>query len=156
MSNGPGGVTLALEGEREPLERFLAQLQRAPPAHSQLEAVERRWQEPIGETVFSIRPSAHSAGVEGIGGSLVPPDRAPCQDCLAELSDPTNRRHGDPFISCCSCGPRSSLLLGLPFERERTTLASFPPAPPAAPSTQTPQAVASTPRPSAARPAGHS
>ncbi|MCP9848833.1 carbamoyltransferase HypF [Cyanobium sp. Morenito 9A2] len=123
VSNGPGGVTVEVEGEREALERFLAQLQRAPPAHSRLEAVQRRWQEPIEETVFSIRPSAPAMG----SGNPVPPDRAPCQDCLAELSDPTNRRHGDPFISCCSCGPRSSLLLGLPFERERTTLAGFPP-----------------------------
>ncbi len=131
VSNGPGGVTLELEGEREQLERFLDQLQRAPPAHSHLVALKRRWQDPIGERVFSIRPSSPAPGSDrkasqGIGGSLVPPDRAPCQACRSELFDPSNRRHGDPFISCSSCGPRSSLLIALPFERERTTLASFP------------------------------
>lgn len=126
VRNGPGGVTLELEGEPAQLEQFLAQLQRCPPAHSHLEALRRQWQEPIGERAFAIRPSPPGSGPQATGGSLVPPDRAPCPACLAELADPTNRRHGDPFISCCSCGPRSSLLKALPFERERTTLAAFP------------------------------
>ncbi|MEI6829702.1 MAG: carbamoyltransferase HypF [Synechococcaceae cyanobacterium ELA445] len=126
VRNGPGGVELELEGETSPLERFVARLTQEPLAHSHLERLERRWQEPLGETGFAIRPSPPDSGTPGARGARVPPDLAPCPACVAELFDATNRRHGYPFISCCSCGPRHSLVLGLPFERECTTLVAFP------------------------------
>lgn len=126
VHNGPGGVELELEGDSSSLEQFVARLIQEPLAHSHLERLERRWLEPLGEKGFAIRPSPPGSDTPGASGARVPPDLAPCPACLVELVDPSDRRHGYPFISCCSCGPRHSLVLGLPFERERTTLVAFP------------------------------
>lgn len=53
------------------------------------------------------------------------PDTAICQECLRELFDPQNRRYQYPFLHCISCGPRFSLFLRTPFDRDHTTMAAF-------------------------------
>jgi hydrogenase maturation protein HypF len=52
-------------------------------------------------------------------------DTKPCCDCLRELHDPDDVRFNYPFISCCSCGPRYSIVRGLPFDRDLTTMQNF-------------------------------
>ncbi|MCX6989694.1 MAG: carbamoyltransferase HypF [Chlamydiae bacterium] len=53
------------------------------------------------------------------------PDSAICQLCLQELSDPRSRRYRYPFLHCMTCGPRFSLFLRMPFDRENTTMTDF-------------------------------
>jgi hydrogenase maturation protein HypF len=45
-----------------------------------------------------------------------------CADCVRELQDPRDRRFGYPYINCTNCGPRYSIVLGLPYDRDRTTM----------------------------------
>lgn len=52
-------------------------------------------------------------------------DLAPCEDCLAEMRDPDDRRFRYPFINCANCGPRFTIARSAPYERSRTTMASF-------------------------------
>ncbi len=136
VANGPDGAAVALEGERQALERFLAALAETRPPHCRIDRQQLRWRASQGEPAgVRIAPSsAVGSGPGATGGSrsaaaaraLVLPDLATCATCLAELRDPANRRHGYPFISCTDCGPRYSLLRRLPFEREHTSLAEFP------------------------------
>ena len=46
-------------------------------------------------------------------------------DCLAEVDDPADRRYGYPFTNCTNCGPRYTIVLGVPYDRPATTMAGF-------------------------------
>jgi len=69
---------------------------------------------------FEIRTS--STGIVTTG---VAPDAAICADCTAELNDPTDRRFGYPFLNCTNCGPRFSIVHGIPYDRSNTTMNAF-------------------------------
>ncbi len=45
---------------------------------------------------------------------------------MAEVLDPTDRRHRYPFTACTYCGPRFTIVRGLPYDRPYTTMAGFP------------------------------
>jgi len=79
---------------------------------------------------ISAEPAAAAMplGIGLVARSLVA-DRAPCPACRRELDDPRSRRYGDPFLSCCDCGPRYSIATAEPWRRAHTTLAAFVPCP---------------------------
>jgi hydrogenase maturation protein HypF len=54
----------------------------------------------------------------------VTPDAATCPDCAAEIRG-QGRRRGYAFTNCTHCGPRFSILHGLPYDRAQTTMAAF-------------------------------
>ena len=121
VANDERGVLLEVEGEAAAIERFLQRLPReAPP----LAAVERVRSEPVraaGEGGFRILDSVR----RGEPAALVSPDSATCEACLAELFDPADRRHRYPFINCTQCGPRFTIVRGVPYDRPLTTMAGF-------------------------------
>ncbi|NTU78466.1 MAG: carbamoyltransferase HypF, partial [Chloroflexales bacterium] len=119
--NGAAGVVIEVDGDREPLERFSARVEREHPPVARIISVERSWLEPAGFQGFTI---AHSdeAGARSV---QVLPDIATCPQCLAELSDPADRRHRYPFTNCTNCGPRFTIVEALPYDRPNTTMAGF-------------------------------
>ena len=60
------------------------------------------------------------------GEIFVSPDIAICEECKTELFDKNNRRYMHPFINCTNCGPRLTILDSMPYDRERTSMKSFP------------------------------
>lgn len=70
---------------------------------------------------FEIALSKHEDGQ-----IFVSPDIATCPDCVRELFDKNNRRYLHPFINCTQCGPRLTILDSMPYDRVKTSMASFP------------------------------
>ncbi len=76
------------------------------------------------DTNFSDFSIAES-GADAVSMPLLTPDKATCDSCLAEFSDPENRRYMHPFISCTECGPRYSIIRDIPYDRENITMSEF-------------------------------
>ncbi len=117
-NDAEGVLVRALGGD---LAGFLAALQAESPPLSRIDAVETApcaFDPPQG---FVIAASG-AAGAE----TRVTPDAATCPACLAEILDPADRRHGYAFANCTHCGPRFTILTGLPYDRGQTTMAAFP------------------------------
>jgi len=122
VRNDTGKVRVLAQGPEPQLDRFEDLLVRsAPPlARPVLSSSSAVPAEPL--TDFSILASE----AQGAPEIHVPPDLFTCDDCLAELMDPAERRHGYPFINCTQCGPRYTLITALPYDRTNTSMAGFP------------------------------
>jgi hydrogenase maturation protein HypF len=121
VKNQTGGVLIEVEGEDRSLDQFLAELMSHPPPLAQIDAVNWASHLPRGDPGFRIEPST----VDTTSLFLPAPDVATCDECLAELFDPRDRRYRYPFLNCTHCGPRLTIIRSSPYDRERTTMASF-------------------------------
>ncbi len=65
-------------------------------------------------------------GEHGRARTQLAPDAAICAACAAEVLDPAERRFRYPFATCTHCGPRLSIVSGVPYDRSATTMADFP------------------------------
>jgi hydrogenase maturation protein HypF len=119
--NSSAGVTVELEGDHDDIEKFLDLLKNNPPPLARIEEVVVCEVEPTGEAAFFIR---ESRSIEG-EFSLVPADVGTCDECWRDFSDPTNRRYGYAFTNCTNCGPRYTIVKGVPYDRPATTMSSF-------------------------------
>ncbi|WP_316528728.1 carbamoyltransferase HypF [Kitasatospora brasiliensis] len=122
VTNTGEGVLVEIEGGRDALDAFCRRVAGDAPPLAQVHSVEHTPLAVTGDTGFRIVPSR----ADGPRATLIPPDTATCADCLAELDDPADRRHRHPFISCTNCGPRHTIVTGLPYDRAGTTMAGFP------------------------------
>jgi hydrogenase maturation protein HypF len=120
VNNSAQGVSIEVEGSRIALDLFLLRLKQEQPPRSHIQNLNTTILDPVGYSDFTIRKST-----EGQKTAIVPPDIATCPDCLQELFDPTNRRYRYPFINCTHCGPRFSIIQGLPYDRPNTTMQAF-------------------------------
>lgn len=116
--NDPEGVGIEASGLGLP--GFAAGLSSRAPLLARVDAVEvSAWAGDLPDG-FEIVES------RGVGAETrVTPDAATCPDCAEEVQI-TGRRHGYAFTNCTHCGPRFSILQGLPYDRARTTMAAFP------------------------------
>jgi hydrogenase maturation protein HypF len=135
--NTPDGVEIVLEGEESSIDEYLRTLREEPPpaaAVAGVRVVRRAAPNPPAFSDFSILTSVRSADAHSVAGSrsaggrrvLIPSDLVVCEDCLAEMRDPRNRRYRYPFINCTNCGPRYTIIRAIPYDRPSTTMADFP------------------------------
>ena len=120
VGNDASGVFIEAQGEAESIATLLSDLSTGPPM-AQVDDV--TWSDlPLDDDdAFRIVESTASDGTTSI-----PPDTAVCADCLAELRDSSDRRFGYAFIACTNCGPRYTIVTGLPYDRPQTTMVDFP------------------------------
>jgi hydrogenase maturation protein HypF len=119
--NDSRGVLTEVEGDDGAVEEFLRRLVDDAPPLAVVETVEPKALAATGETNFTITESDDA----GEPLALVSPDIATCEDCLAEVLDPGDRRHRYPFTNCTNCGPRFTIIQGVPYDRPLTTMAGF-------------------------------
>jgi hydrogenase maturation protein HypF len=120
VMNTPSGVVLEAQGQEEPLRQFIAAVRHQAPPLAVVNEVQVEEIPAADDAGFTIRPSG-GKGTE----AQIAPDSAVCTDCLAELFDPGDRRYRYPFINCTNCGPRYSIICGVPYDRALTTMAGF-------------------------------
>ncbi len=121
VSNNAAGAMIEVQGPRGDLERFCEQLIVQLPPLAEIAEVRREDLAVLDEHEFTIRHSDHAGAAE----AHVTVDVATCDDCLREMLDPKDRRHRYPFINCTNCGPRYTIVTGIPYDRPNTTMSVF-------------------------------
>jgi hydrogenase maturation protein HypF len=123
VRNGPSGVEIHLEGAPASIRNAVDALQKDAPAAACVVSVAESSVAIERFDEFVIAPTVESGQRPTV---RVSPDLPVCDDCLRELFDPKDRRFRYPYINCTNCGPRYSIVLGLPYDRQRTTMREWP------------------------------
>jgi hydrogenase maturation protein HypF len=120
--NGDQGVEIHLEGTEEDLAAFLRAIKSQTPAAAHITEIEVASAQCEGLSEFEIRESERLERPT----VRVSPDLPVCDDCVAELFDPADRRYHYSYINCTNCGPRYTVILALPYDRPNTTMCAWP------------------------------
>ncbi len=121
VSNNSSGAVVEVEGPAASVSQFAMRLERDRPKPCVILARETTRLEPAGYTCFEIISSDGAASKTAV----VLPDLATCPECLAEIQDPAARRFAYPFTNCTNCGPRYTIIRGIPYDRPNTSMAAF-------------------------------
>jgi hydrogenase maturation protein HypF len=121
ITNTGAGVSIEVEGDPAAVELFLARLAREAPPLARITNIVVTDRPPSDATEFCILPSR--AGQTRT--VLISPDVTICDDCLAELLNPADRRFRYPFINCTNCGPRYTIVRDIPYDRAKTSMSVF-------------------------------
>ncbi|WP_334109608.1 carbamoyltransferase HypF [Thermodesulfitimonas autotrophica] len=119
--NDARGVLVEAEGEPGKVQELLERITQQPPRLARIVHVEHEELAPVGYPRFEIAFSAEGAEKE----ALVPPDVALCPDCARESFDPRDRHYLYPFTNCTNCGPRFTIVIAVPYDRDKTSMAGF-------------------------------
>lgn len=118
--NGTDGVTVKVEGQAENMAPFMEDLRYKAPVVSQIDEMIVDQDIAEGLEGFYIMASQDLTDET----SEISPDIAMCPDCLADMKKQPHRIDY-PFINCTHCGPRFSIIRDFPYDRAKTTMASF-------------------------------
>jgi hydrogenase maturation protein HypF len=125
VGNDSGAVFLEVQGPATRIREFGRRLRADAPPLARISDV----------SVIDIATDTDTADGHGFriaesqttfaATTAIPPDIAACDDCLAELFDPHDRRYRHPFATCTNCGPRFTIIRALPYDRPATTMSAF-------------------------------
>ncbi|MHA6780956.1 carbamoyltransferase HypF [Pseudonocardia saturnea] len=122
VGNDAAAVFVEVEGDAGAIAEFARRLVAHAPPLAAVSGVRAVDVDPVGDAAFVIVASEGGSGAR----TAIPPDVAACDDCVAELFDPADRRYRHPFVTCTDCGPRFTIIRELPYDRPATTMAGFP------------------------------
>lgn len=115
-------VEIKLKGSSDVIEEFIHRLQNELPPIAKIDSLEISEVDNENFDNFKILESDDSYS----GESVIPPDVAICDKCLAEIRNPNDRRYKYPFNACTDCGPRFTVIETVPYDRIRTSMEDFP------------------------------
>lgn len=121
VCNDSRGVVIEAEAVSASLDSFLVDLRDKIPPLAEINRFDVTDCPLQGDKQFVIRDSVEAEGKT----ARITPDTHVCEACLGELFDPADRRYRYPFINCTHCGPRFSIVTGIPYDRDRTTMLDF-------------------------------
>jgi hydrogenase maturation protein HypF len=120
--NDAAGVLIDVEGDPSCIAELERLLVAQPPPLARVATVTAEPAAPSGAARgFHIVASEHG----GRPDVPVSVDSATCPACLDEVDEPADRRHRYAFTNCTDCGPRYTIVLGVPYDRPMTTMAGF-------------------------------
>jgi hydrogenase maturation protein HypF len=119
--NTSSGVSIEVEGNPDKINLFYNSLIKEAPILAFIESSEIEYQKPKGYKEFQIKKSKSEEGRY----VLISPDICICKDCLKELFNKKDRRYRYPFINCTNCGPRFTIIIDTPYDRDKTTMKKF-------------------------------
>ncbi len=121
VRNDGSGVQIIAQSSAEKIQQMLAKLRNNPPLLARIDSIQCEVIEAVSYfEQFSIVQSVASEIHTGMVA-----DAATCAACLQDINDPQNRRNAYAFTNCTHCGPRLSIVKGLPYDRARTSMAEF-------------------------------
>ncbi|WP_206070761.1 carbamoyltransferase HypF [Nodosilinea sp. P-1105] len=117
------GVLITVAGNQASLDQLVIRLLQEVPPLAKITCIQRQPLAPdqVIETGFSI-----TASVATPARTEIAPDAATCPQCQAEIGNPLSRYFRYPFTNCTHCGPRLSIIQGIPYDRANTSMAWFP------------------------------
>jgi hydrogenase maturation protein HypF len=122
VRNLASSVEIEAEGAEIALGDFMQALEREAPPLARIDAIASERTLPEGDQSFRIEHSQSRPDAT----VRIAPDVGTCADCAREMGDERDRRHRHAFVNCTNCGPRLTIVTGAPYDRARTTMASFP------------------------------
>jgi hydrogenase maturation protein HypF len=122
VRNRPDGVEIEIQGFQKDLDAFLRSLEQEKPGPARINHIDTLGLEELFQDEgFEIVASSGSSETR----PSVPADLAICSDCSKEMGTQGERRHRYPFTNCTYCGPRYTIIEGLPYDRPRTSMKGF-------------------------------
>lgn len=122
VQNRPEGVIVEIEGLEEEIVAFSRAITINLPPRAEVLSISDAEIPVLGDPSFRIIASETG----GLPDGHIPSDTATCPECLAELFSRSDRRYRYPFINCTNCGPRLTIINGIPYDRASTSMSQFP------------------------------
>ncbi|QOV24761.1 carbamoyltransferase HypF [Anabaenopsis elenkinii] len=122
VCNDGEGVLIRVSGSEGAIADFVGRLYIECPPLAKIQELIRTPYE--GNWSFPDFVIAHS--VSSSIKTEIAPDAATCPQCQQEIFDPFSRFFRYPFTNCTHCGPRFSIIRGIPYDRCNTSMSAFP------------------------------
>ncbi len=128
--NDMEGVAIDAEGKENDLANFIKFLDLEKPPLAAINTKTVNFNPPVFYNNFNIKESDKPLNHTNNNGKgnfnlIASPDIAICDECLKELLNPSDRRYLYPFINCTDCGPRFTIIKGMPYDRASTAMDKF-------------------------------
>ncbi|MBN2803759.1 MAG: carbamoyltransferase HypF [Deltaproteobacteria bacterium] len=123
IRNQSAFVRLSICGPLDKIESFIAVLPKKLPPKGVFTSMERIALDEVTdwEKGFVIKESLSTLE----NRISIPEDLVMCDKCRTDIFDKNSRYYGYPFTSCTDCGPRYTVVKGMPYDRVTTTMQKF-------------------------------